>query len=216
MSEKLNIVIADDHDFIIQGIRNYFSAYDNYNIVGNAMNGIEALKIIENNHVDILITDVDMPEMNGIELAVKVKEFNPEIKIMAITMHIESWILKKLSTVGIEVILSKNTNCIEMNNALDALLNNRGYISPDIKDAIIESALSNNKQTKINTFTIKLTDRETEVLKLVAEELSNAEIASKLFISINTVETHRKNLFLKLGAKNSIGLVKAAIERNLI
>jgi DNA-binding NarL/FixJ family response regulator len=216
MCEILNIVIVDDHDFIIQGIKNFFEYNNEFCIAGTAKNGLEALSLMEQIPVDILITDLDMSQMNGFDLIKIVKEKYPDVKIIVISMHIEPWVIKKLNHEGIQVIISKNANCNEMNTAINALLKNKPYISDDIKDAIIESTIQNNNTDKSNPFNVKLTDREFDVLKLIAEELSTAEIATKLFISPNTVETHRRNLLLKLGAKNSVGLIKMALERKLI
>ncbi len=135
--EKINVLIVDDHEFVIDGICNFIDSLDQYAVAGIAMNGAHALEVAEQENIDILITDIDMPVMDGIELTKRIRKLNPAIKIMALAAKDEHFAFDKVKEVGIQVIVSKEANCSEMENALEALNDNMPYISADVKEHIV-------------------------------------------------------------------------------
>ncbi|MFB6319729.1 response regulator [Saccharicrinis sp. FJH54] len=211
---KKNVIIVDDHPFILSGLGSLISQFEDLNIIGNASNGKEALKLVKENNVDIVFTDIEMPEMDGNELIDALNSKYPSVKIIVITMHSHQWMVKKLLRKNITAILSKSAGEEDLKKALENMTKEDVYIDSSIKEVIIE-ALTNEKKT-VETETVQLTKREKLVLQLIYEGYSTKEISDKLKKSPNTVETHRKNMFIKCNVKNIAGLIKFGLEKGLI
>ena len=211
---KKNVIIVDDHPFILSGLSSLISQFEDLMIIGNASNGKEALKLIKENNIDIVFTDIEMPEMDGNELIDVLNEKYPSVKIIVITMHSHQWMVKKLLRKNITAILSKSAGEEDLKKALENLNKEDMYIDSSIKDVIIE-ALTKEKNT-VETDSIQLTKREKQVLQLIYEGYSTKEISDKLKKSHNTVETHRKNMFVKCNVKNIASLIKFGLEKGLI
>lgn len=212
---KPTVIIVDDHDITLFGLSNYIKQTGKLDIIGLARNGHEALELIKIQKPDIVFTDVDMPEMDGIELLRIIREQYNQIKVIACTMHVQLWIIQKLLSNLVDGIISKNSMTIDVSKAIDGALTGKAFFSIDILAAVME--VQNRPGYQFSEYDdIVLTNREIEVLQMISDELTTGEIAEKLCLSANTIESHRKNLLLKLGVKNVAGLIKKAMERQLI
>lgn len=213
VNKNIKLFVVDDHKMFLEGITSILNNIENIAVIGTAKNGEEALKLIPNLKPDIVITDIDMPIFDGIELAKRVKKTYPDIRIIAVSSHHNSNIISTSIKSGIHGYILKNTGKSELLKALNTVYNGGNYFSEEVKQ-IINDSIYNIKETTVNA--VSLSEREKEVLHLIAQEKNTKEIAKLLFISINTVETHRKNLMRKIGTKNVVGLVKYAIQQDII
>lgn len=211
--KKINLLIADDHTMFLQGIVSLLEQESEINIVGKANNGIEALNIIKKEAVDLIILDISMPDMDGIELSKILKKEYPEIKILVVSTHSNVKIISRLIRIGVHGYLLKNAEKSELLEAIHVIVKDDTYFSEETEEKYLSNQLKIEKQ--ISTLT-ELSSREKEILVLIAHEYNTAEIAEKTFISLNTVNTHRRNLLSKLNAKNTAGLVKYAVENGLV
>lgn len=210
---KIKILIADDHTMFLQGIISLLEQESHIEIVGKAINGIEALEVIQKQTIDLLILDISMPEMDGIELSKIVKKKYPAIKILIVSTHSNVSIISRLIRIGVNGYLLKNAEKAELLQAINTIADGADYFSEETEEKHLSNNLRIEKQ--VSTLT-ELSSREKEILVLIAHEYNTAEIAEKTFISLNTVNTHRKNLLSKLNAKNTAGLVKYAVENGLV
>lgn len=211
--EKIKIIIADDHTMFLQGIVSLLESEENITILGKAENGNEVLKIMENCIPDIILLDISMPEMDGIEVSKIVKQKYPLVKILIVSTHSNTQMIAKLIRIGIDGYLLKNAEKKELLHAIQTIQNGAVYFC---KEAA-EKNDDNNSKIKSETSQItELSSREKEILVLIAQEFTGNEIAEKTNISLNTVNTHRRNLLSKLNVKNTAGLVKYAIEYGLL
>ena len=209
------ILLVDDHDMIREGIKSYFLADNNYEVTGEASNGKEALELYEKNEYDLILSDINMPEMDGMELIKNIKLANPEQRILVLTMLNDIVHIKKLIATGINGFVLKNAPKTDIMDAIESIMNDQDYYSKDVYEALIHN-ISKRKPTQRLTYEKELSTREKEVLELIAKEFSNQEIADKLFIGIRTVETHKRNILEKTGCKNVAGLVMYAVEKGII
>jgi len=210
---KIKILIADDHTMFLQGIISLLEQEPNIEIVGKAVNGLEALQVIEQIPVDLLILDISMPEMDGIELSKILKKKFSAIKILVVSTHSNVSLISRLIRIGVNGYLLKNAEKAELLKAINTIASGDNYFSEETEEKHLSNNLRIEKQ--VSTLT-ELSSREKEILVLIAHEYNTAEIAEKTFISLNTVNTHRKNLLSKLNAKNTAGLVKYAVENGLV
>jgi len=214
--QKINILIADDHKIVRDGIISLLSDEAELKIIAQAENGVEVLKIIENENIDIVIMDISMPKMNGIDCTKKIKEKHPNIQILILSMFSEEQYIKEVFKSGASGYILKNSGKEELLDAIKTIYSGKAYYSPEITQTYIESLLNpDKKKTNNENIISELTIRELEILELIVNEYSNHEIADKLFISIRTVDAHRRNLLNKIDVKNTAGLVKFAISNNL-
>jgi DNA-binding NarL/FixJ family response regulator len=213
MSEAatLRIVIADDHQMFIDGIRALLKSETQFEFVGEAANGAEAWSLIQSMPVDILITDINMPEMNGTELTRLVKKSFPDVKVLVVTMYNDPGTVNEILMAEAEGYILKNTGKPELIKALTQLADNGTFYSQEIMEIMLKWRMKKNAATEQN-----LSPREEEIVRLIAQEFSTAAIAEKLFISPRTVDTHRKNILDKTGCKTIVGLMKYAFENNLL
>lgn len=211
--KKINLLIADDHTMFLQGIVSLLEQESEINIVGKAVNGIEALEIIKTKNPDLIILDISMPEMDGIELSKILKKDFPEVKILIVSTHSNVKIISRLIRIGVNGYLLKNAEKSELLKAIHSIASGENYFSEETEEKHLANHLKIEKQVSILT---ELSSREKEILVLIAHEYNTAEIAEKTFISLNTVNTHRRNLLSKLNAKNTAGLVKYAVENGLV
>lgn len=211
---KLKILVVDDHQILIDGISAMLQDLPGYDVVGKALDGISALRFLESNPVDIVITDLYMPKMTGIELTHKVKKAFPNIKVIALSVSYDVSIVHDLMDVGISGFILKTIGRDELIEAITTISSGKLYFSREVSNEILRSLSNKNNDEAEENY--RLTDREIEILRLISQELSNSEIAERLFISERTVETHRKNIYRKTNTKTIVGLIKYAVEQKLI
>ncbi|TAJ08173.1 DNA-binding response regulator [Marinilabiliaceae bacterium JC017] len=214
MDTHVKILLTDDHAMIRQGIKSFLDK-DGFLVVGEANNGIEALEYMKANEVDVLVTDIMMPEMDGISLTKAVKKQHPDINILALTMLNESYNIKQMLSAGAIGYILKDCTQEELRKAIETVAQGKNYYSQDVTEIIMEGLTTQPKAKKRLVTEIPLTKREKEILHLICKEKSNQEIADELFISARTVEAHKRNLLEKTGCKNIAGLVLYAMERKL-
>lgn len=208
----IKVFIADDHQIVIDGIKSIMEASNEVTVVGGALSGEDTLTQLKDLEADVLLLDINMPGMDGIEVAQRLKEQGDPIRILVLTMHNNPQFTKQLIEIGVPGCLMKNAGKQEMLNAIKSVYEGRRYYGAEVTETLFDSIDKSQKATQ----KAELTKREIEVLKLIANELTTAEIAEKLFISTHTVETHRKNLLSKLGFKNSAGLARFAAKNGLV
>ena len=211
----IKIIIADDHQLFIDGIKSLVKTMKNMEIVAEVNNGKELLEVLEKTTCNIVLMDINMPEMDGIEATKLVKTKHPLLKILMLTMFSSRDYIEKLLRAGADGYILKNTGKAELQEAIETLMNGESYFSKEVTERIMEG-LQKKKNMEKSTYLVELTEREIDVLKLIVQEFTTAEIAEKLFISTHTVETHRKNLISKLNVRNIAGLVKYAMQNGLV
>jgi len=216
--KNTKILIVDDHEVVRDGLRNILLSLENISIAGEAGNGEDAIKMYNSVKPDLVIMDISMPGMNGIEATKIIKEKDPDAKILILTMHDNQEYLNQIIRSGAKGFILKNTDKEELLDAVKTVASGENFFSKDISKLIIDNYIRSAKdQEKSDGFKeVPLTKREIEILKLIASGYSNQEIANILYISYNTVDTHRKNIMHKLSIKNTAGLVRYAIEKGLI
>lgn len=213
--DKIRVLLADDHKIFREGVRSILEKEKDMEVVGEAANGAEVLELIEQANVDVLVLDIDIGKPNGIEITALISQNHPEIKILILSMMgLHDFVIQALEKGAIGFLL-KNTGKDEVLTAIRSVSKGDSYFSREVSAILIEQ-LQKPVSSKRRSSDIPISPREIEVLRLIAQENSNSEIAEKLFISIRTVDTHRRNLLEKLGAKNTAGLVKFAIQKGLM
>jgi two-component system nitrate/nitrite response regulator NarL len=216
--KNTKILIADDHEVVRDGLKNIILSLGNISVIGEAANGEEAIKLYAELKPDMVIMDISMPVMNGIDATRIIKEKYPEARILILTMHDNQEYLNQIIRCGAKGFVLKNTDRDELLEAVKTVASGDNFFSKEISKLIIDNYIKNAREPEkaSNLKEIPLTKREVEILKLIASGYSNQEIANMLFISYNTVDTHRKNIMHKLAIKNTAGLVRYAIEKGLI
>ena len=209
----INIILVDDHQMLIDGIKALLKKEKNITFVGTANNGSNALKLIEKLKPNLVITDINMPEMSGIELTKIIKKNFPEIKVLVLTMFNEKAIISEILSAEAEGYILKNTGRDELVNAINKIACNGTFFSSEVIETLMKEVKKEKKKEKEEA---QLTPREVEIIKLIVEELSTMEIADKLFISPRTVDTHRKHILDKTQSKTVVGLIKYAFEYHLV
>lgn len=198
------ILIADDHTMFINGLKLLLSSLPGYRVSAVAENGEQALEQLAQDRVDILLMDVNMPVLNGYQTTFLVRERYPEVKIIILSMLADELSVRKLMEAGAHGYLFKNADAEELYEALDTVLRGELYITREIRDKMQPQ----RKRMALEEENVKLSSREIEIAKQIMDGLTNGEIADKLFLSVRTVETHRKNILSKLSLKNTASLVK--------
>lgn len=214
MENELKIVIVDDHQMFLDGIKSLLKKEKEIHFVHESLHAEGALEFIrKNNSIDMLITDISMPGMSGTELTKIIKHEFPYIKVLVLTMFNNPAIINDILQAEAEGYILKNTGKQELLAAIDKIMDNGTFYSNEVMNLMINH---NRKKTISSTEKEELTPRELEILKLVCEELTTADIAEKLFISPRTVDTHRKNILEKSKSKTIVGLIKYAFENNIL
>jgi len=208
--QSLDILIVDDHQMFIDGIKLLLKKIQRINLIYEALNGKAALEIIKEQKIDLVITDINMPEMTGLELTRIIKADYPNIKIMVLSMYNDKGIVREIIDAEAEGYILKNTGKVELATAINKIADGGTYYSNEVISIMMEDYKKGKAQVQ------ELSERELEILKLICRELTTVEIAEKLFISPLTVETHRKHMLQKTHSKTVVGLIKYAIKFNLI
>lgn len=211
--KKHKIVLVDDHQMLIDGLTAILSNYPEIEIIKTFTNGNLLINELLTLQPEIVLTDISMPEIDGYELTKKIKKIQPNIHVIALSMSGNIADINKMLDVGISGYVLKNVGNQELIEAINKVAQGKMHFSDDVIEEMVKN--KNNKPEKEDDHP-KFTERELEILKLIVQELNNAEIADKLFISERTVETHRKNMIRKFNTKTIVGLIKYAMDNKLI
>ncbi|MEW7277275.1 response regulator transcription factor [Aquimarina sp. 2201CG1-2-11] len=211
---KYNIIIVDDHKMFLDGLISLLTSKKEYSILFTAKNGVQVSKYIEinpNEKIDLIISDISMPEMDGITLNKIVKQHSNRIKTLMVSMHNNPDTIDTLISDNVDGYIPKNAEKEELFRAIQTILEGNKYFSREIMDSYMQNKFSKKKDESI-----KLTQREIEVITLIAHEFTTQEIADKLSLSKHTIESYRKNLIAKLNVRNLAGLTKYALKMKYI
>ena len=206
---EIRVVLVDDHQVVIDGLNAMLNSCAHLKIVGQARNGKEAIQAVSVLKPDVVLMDINMPELNGIESCRIIMQDHPDIKIIMLSMLKEYSMMTKALRQGAVGYVLKNEGRDELIKAINSVMIGKKYISEEFKKLEEQEHLKTANH-------IRISRRERQVLKLIVDEFTMKDIATKLFISQNTVIAHRKNLMMKLGAKNTAGLVRVAVSQGLI
>ncbi|MDT8400786.1 MAG: response regulator transcription factor [Bacteroidales bacterium] len=209
---KIKILLADDHQLFRNGLKILLDAFDEFEVSGEACNGEEVLKIIENTECNIVLMDIDMPLMDGIEASRRALEINPGLKIIALSMYGEEEYYQRMVEAGAKGFILKDSDITEVKDAILTVYQGGNYFSQELLQHVIQKIKSRETETRH----ANLSKREKEILLKICEGLSNQEIADTLFISKRTVDKHRANLLSKTQSKNTASLILYAIKNKII
>lgn len=211
--EQKKIMLVDDHTLFRNGLRILLNNLNEYEISGEAANGKEFLDLLEKGLPDLVLLDIDMPVMNGIDAARKALGKHPDLKIITLSMYGEEDYYYKMVDAGVKGFLLKNSDINEVKTALQTVLEGGSYFSSELLQTLVNSLRSSTQRDEKQNV---LSERETEILILICQGLSNQEIADELFISKRTVDKHRANILEKSESKNTAQLVMYAIKNQLV
>ncbi len=210
----IRVAIADDHQIVLDGLVHLLKDETDIRVVGAVPDGGKLVALLQSNMANVVLVDIDMPLMNGIQACKKIKSDWPGTQVVALTMIAESSIIRKMLEAGASGYLMKNTGKQELLHCIRVVSEGGTYYSEEVSGIILSDISGKSKETGIKY--PRLSRREKEILQLIANEMTTGEIADKLKISFGTVETHRRNIMQKLGARNVVGMIRIAIENGLL
>lgn len=208
------VLIVDDHKIILESLSLLINSIEGYEVIGTISDSREVQDFVLMNQPDIIITDKNMPFLDGTELTLKLKSQFPDINILMLTVNDNVDSIREAFHAGVSGYITKKASKAELKNALDTVMTGQKFFSDDVMKELLNPATI-NKEAELQDIKA-LSARELEIIRLIAQELSSSEIADRLFISTGTVENHRHNILRKLNVKNSIGIIKYAVKYNLI
>ncbi|UYQ95718.1 response regulator transcription factor [Chitinophaga horti] len=203
---SISVFIVDDHYMIIEGIRSLLQDEQEIEWAGHATNAASCLAFLKNRQPDVLLMDINLPDKSGIDLCKEVKTLYPSVFVIGLSTFSQQTYIEKMIDNGASGYVLKNATQPELMEAIKTVVSGKDYLSMEAAQAL----------RKNDTNTVMLTRREKEVLELIADGLTNPEISQKLFVSLSTIETHRKNLLAKFGVSNTASLIKLAVKNGLI
>ena len=209
---KTRIVLVEDHGIVRQGLKILLSSNSDYKIVGEAEDGLAAIRCIMKHKPCLVLIDLRLPKMSGLEVIADIKKRSPAVKVLVLTAHKSEELVYAVLSAGANGFITKSGTYTELDIAIKTVLSGKTYLCPEISGKVVERYLKGAKSVEPRTKWDTLTQREREVLNLIAEGNKNKEIANDLCISVKTVETHRANLIKKLDLHNSAALAAYAIE----
>ena len=210
----INLLVADDHQLIADGISTILSTEKTIGAIYTAQNGREAVDDVMVKDIDCVIMDINMPVLNGLEATKLIKQEKPQVKVIVVSMLSDAAIVSKMMKAGADAFINKDTGKAELLKAIEKVMQGEKYISPQISNNLFTHLTDRNVYKE--DIEKQLTAREVEIIRHIADGLTNHEIADKLFLSIVTVDTHRKNMLAKLHLKNTASLVKYAADHRLL
>ena len=213
---KIRILIADDHDIVRAGLKSLLDRHDDIEIVGEAADGRQVVRMAEELDPSIVVTDIAMPQLNGIDAAGQILRHNPEIKIIVLSMYADEEFLVRALTAGVKGYLLKDAVQADLLRAVRAVATGRSFFSPAIAQTLAEDYVRQLQHKGLEDSYELLTEREREILQLLAEGKSNKEVASVLNVSPYTVETHRTHLMQKLNLHNTAEIVLYAVRKKIV
>jgi len=212
--KKPDLIIVDDHLIFRQGLKSLVTVENIATVIGEASNGIEFIELLATLKPDLVLMDIDMPYMNGMEATQKAMEIMPELKVIAFTMFSDEEYYYKMIDLGVKGFILKSSGIIELEKAIRDVMMGESYFSNELLRKIINNFGRKNVNNAIRNAGI--TEREMEVLQQICLGLNNEEMAQKLFISSKTIKSHRSNLLEKTGCKNTPGLILYAVKNKII
>ena len=210
----ITTLIVDDHQLVLDGIKLMLGGHKDIQVVAEAHNGNEAINYISEHDIDVVVMDLNMPEVNGMDACKQIKKIKPDIKVLILSMISEHKMIKNVMKVGADGYMLKNSGQEEIISAILRVHGGENHFDERIVDIMMNP--KDHHQVKDENLHPSLSRREKEILELIVDEYTTAEIASQLFISFGTVESHRRNMISKLGVRNTAGLVSAAYKLGLI
>lgn len=218
MEDKIKVYLADDHQMLIEGMKAVIKSNKNFEVIGCSLNGVNLIEDVILANTDILIMDINMPEIDGIQVLKEYSLQKRSFKVIVLSSYDDLKLVREVMKLGARGYITKQSAAESIIEALTEVTKGEEYFCKIMHEKIMNSFVQNNQEWNQNKMItdINLTQRELVILKLIALEFSGKKIGEKLFISANTVETHRKNLLKKVNVKSSIGLAKYAIRNNLI
>lgn len=211
----IRVLIADDHKIMLAGLRSLLEKQDDFEVVAEAPNGRKAVQLAQEKEPDVVVMDVTMPDLNGIEATMQITESLPATRVIALSMHSDKRFVMGMLRAGASGYLLKDCASQELATAIHRVAEGKKYLSPEITGVVIDDFLLGGPADKAATAASPLSAREREVLQLIAEGWSTKQIATHLYVSIKTIETHRRQLMKKLGLHNIADLTKYAIREGL-
>jgi two-component system, NarL family, nitrate/nitrite response regulator NarL len=207
---RIKVVLVDDHHIVLDGLESLLQQEPEFQVMASLRSGEEVLDFLKSQQPNVLLTDFSLPGISGIDFVRQVRKLYPHVKIIVLSMHDEAHIIKSVLKEGVEGYLLKNIQHSELKSAVRHVAQGLPYVSPEVTRLLMDEMNKPKDEPEL------LTERELDVLRLIAKEFSNKEIADKLFISERTVETHRKNIFRKTKTTSLVGLIKFAYEHKLV
>ena len=214
--KTINVLVVDDHQLIIDGLKSLLQDEPDIIFAGGANSMQQAIDFVRDNPVQVVLADISMSEGSGIETTRRLKEMQPDIQVLALTMHEDINMIRNMVEAGASGYILKRTNMNEVLEAIRVVAKGGKYLGRDVQEILFNNMGQPTTLSELSVSQSVLTQREKEILVLIAKEMRNEEIAEKLFISERTVETHRRNMFTKTKTKSIVGLIKYAIANGLI
>jgi len=205
------LLLADDHQILLDGFVAILQGVNDMQVVATASNGKRVLDLLDEHEVDVVLLDINMPEMNGVETCKKITKKYPDVKVIALSMHKRPSFIKRMMQYGAMGYILKDDDAAEIIKGIRRVMRGAKHFSLRVHDLVLEMNLEKRKSEGT-----EISEREVEVLRLISQGLTNQEIAEKLFLSFHTADSHRRNLVEKLGAKNTADLVRIGLERGYI
>lgn len=217
---RIRILIVDDHNLVRAGIKNMLSKIKTFEVIGEAENGREGIELTKKLRPDIVVMDISMPKLSGIETCKIISQKYPDSKVLILTMHDNEEYVLQVFEAGAKGYILKNAQTKDFVDSIKTIAKGENYLTSNVSAVLLSGYQDKVKETLKDNFTnkqtLELTNREKEIVQLIADGLSNKEVADKLFISIRTVETHRKNLMGKLHLRNTAEIIKYAINAGIV
>jgi two-component system, NarL family, response regulator NreC len=214
--KKIRILIADDHGIVRKGLRLQLEQHGDFEVVGEATEGREAVRMAEELLPDVVIMDIAMPNLNGIQATTQVVKKNPQIAVIILSMYSDETYLMRTLAAGAKGYLLKDSADVDLHRAVEVVAQGKPFFSPAIADTLLEDYMRQLQQRGLQDSYDLLTEREKEILQLVAEGKSNKDVASILNLSTNTVETHRTRVMQKLDLHSTADIVLYAVRKGII
>lgn len=214
--KKLRILIADDHGIVRKGLRLQLEQNEKFEVVGEAVDGREAVRMAEELAPDVVIMDIAMPNLNGIQATTQLVKKNPQIGVIILSMYSDETYLTRTLAAGAKGYLLKDSADVDLDRAVQTVAQGKPFFSPAIADTLLEDYMRQLQQRGLQDSYDLLTEREKEILQLLAEGRSNKEVAALLNLSINTVETHRTRIMQKLNLHSAADIVLYAVRKRII
>jgi len=211
---KVRILLADDHQIMREGLKALLGKHASFQVIAEAENGIQTLELARRDKPDVIVMDIAMPDINGIEATRQLKAEMEEIKIVALSMHSDRRFVSEILKAGASAYVLKQAAFEDLEKAIKAVMSNRTFLTADILESVVSDYVSQLSDSEYDAYS-RLSDRERQVLQLLAEGNSTKEIAFKLHVSVKTVESHRQNIMNKLDIRTLAGLTKFAVREGL-